>query len=214
MDLIITILPVVTKRSSHLSPVHAFHFFIAMQVQHSYNSSTNGCQDFGDEYAYFAWGPDLGLVAAATLASPLYTLVGRCTIQPPNGSWEWRYRGRHLNGSLSGFITESECLDSFSPAQLDVFHALWELYQPSRHRPRPAAKPTSSERLPANRTHALLEVPIGTVVWRGFPDRQGRIQRCRTEVDDYKTPYWTVRHTDGDWEELTRTKIEQGRYTS
>ena len=28
--------------SSHLSPVHALQFFIAMQVPHSYNSSTNG----------------------------------------------------------------------------------------------------------------------------------------------------------------------------
>ena len=28
--------------SSHLSPVHALRFFIVMQVQHSYNSSTNG----------------------------------------------------------------------------------------------------------------------------------------------------------------------------
>ena len=30
------------KGSSHLSPVHASRVFIAMQVQHSYNSSTNG----------------------------------------------------------------------------------------------------------------------------------------------------------------------------
>ena len=30
------------KGSSHLSPVHTFQLFIAMQVQHSYNSSTNG----------------------------------------------------------------------------------------------------------------------------------------------------------------------------
>ena len=30
------------KGSSHLSPVHALQFFIAMQVQHSHNSSTNG----------------------------------------------------------------------------------------------------------------------------------------------------------------------------
>ena len=30
------------QRSSHLSPVYALQFFIAMQVQHSYNSSTNG----------------------------------------------------------------------------------------------------------------------------------------------------------------------------
>ena len=170
--------------------------------------------DFGDEYAHFTWGPDLGLGAASTLASPLYTLVDHCTIQLLNGFWEGRYRGRYLNGALSGFITESEWLDSFSPAPLDVFHALWELYQPSRHRPQPAAKPTSSERLPANRTHALLEVPIGTVVWRNVTDQQGRIQRCRTEVCDYKTPYWRVRHADGDWEELTRTETEQGIDTS
>ena len=145
--------------------------------------------DFGDEYAHFAWGPDLGLVADPRLASPLYTLVDRCTIQLPNGYWEWRYRGRYLNGSLSGFITESESLDSFSPMQRYVFHALWKLYQTPRHRPRPAAKPSSSERLGADRAHALLEVPIGTVVWRYFTDQQGRIQRCRTEVYDCKTPY-------------------------
>ena len=121
--------------------------------------------NFGDEYAHFAWGPDLGLAAASTLASPIYTLVDHCPIQLPNGSWEWRYRGRYLNDSLSGFITESECLDSFSPLQLDVFHALWELYQPSPHQPRHAVKSTSGERLAANRAHihALLEVPFGTV---------------------------------------------------
>ena len=42
--------------------------------------------DLGDEYAHFAWGPDLGLGAASTLTLPLYTLVDRCTIQLPNGS--------------------------------------------------------------------------------------------------------------------------------
>ena len=119
---------------------------------------------FGDEYAHFAWGPDLWLAAASILASPIYTLVDCCPIQLPKGSWEWRYRGRYLNGPLSGFITEIECLDSFSPLQLDVFHALWELYEPSHHRPRPAAKSTSCERLAANRAHALLEVPAGAVV--------------------------------------------------
>ena len=111
-------------------------------------------------------------MADSTLASPLYTLVDRCTVQLPNGSWEWRYRGRYLNGSLSGFITESECLDSFSPMQLDVFHALWGLYQPPRHRPQPAGKPSSVQRLAADRAHALLEVPIGTVVWRDFTDNK------------------------------------------
>ena len=168
---------------------------------------------FSDEYAHFAWGPDLQLAAASTIVSPFYILVDCCMIQLSNGSWEWRHRGRYLSGSLSGFITENGCLDSFTPLQLDVFHALWGLYHPSRHRPRPAAKSTTSERLAPNRSHDLLEVPIGTMVWRDFTDQHGRIQRCRTEVYDYKITHWRVWHSDGDWEELTRTDVGQGKDT-
>ena len=130
---------------------------------------------FGDENAFFAWGPDFALVAALILASSIYTLGDRCPIQLLDGSWKWRYRGRYLNGSLSGFITESECLNSFTPLQLDMLHALWEVYHPSNHNFGPAAKSTSSERLAANRSRALLEVPIGTVVGRDFTDQQRRI---------------------------------------
>ena len=83
-------------------------------------------RDFGDEYTLFA----LGLAAASTLSSPMYTLVDRCPIQRLNGSWEWRYRGRYLNDSLSGLVLESECLDSVTLLQIDVSHALWELYYP------------------------------------------------------------------------------------
>ena len=42
MDLIITILPVVTKDLPISPRFTPYNFFIAMQVQHSYNSSTNG----------------------------------------------------------------------------------------------------------------------------------------------------------------------------
>ena len=42
MDLIITILPVVTKGLPISLWFTPYIFFIAMQVQHSYNSSTNG----------------------------------------------------------------------------------------------------------------------------------------------------------------------------
>ena len=42
MDLIITILPVVTKDLPISPRFTPYIFFIAMQVQHSYNSSTNG----------------------------------------------------------------------------------------------------------------------------------------------------------------------------
>ena len=132
-------------------------------------------QEFGDEYAHSAWGPDLGLAAASTLASLIHTLVRRWPIQRPNGSWGWRCRGRYLNGSLSGLITDSECLDSFTPLPLDVFHALWELYYPPLHKLRPAAKSTSCEHFAADQSRALVEVPIGTsVVRREFTDQQGR----------------------------------------
>ena len=43
MGLIITILPVVTKVLPISPRFTPYNFFIAMQVQHSYNSSTNGC---------------------------------------------------------------------------------------------------------------------------------------------------------------------------
>ena len=42
MDLVITILPVVTKDLPISPRFTPYNFFIAMQVQHSYNSSTNG----------------------------------------------------------------------------------------------------------------------------------------------------------------------------
>ena len=151
------------------------------------------------------------MVADPTLASPLYTLADRCTIQFPDGPWEWRYRGLYSNGSLSGFITENECRGSFTPLQLDVFHTLWELYPHPCPRPRSATQLSPGERLAANREQALSKVPIGTVVWRDFTDQQCRIRRCRTEVYDYKPPYWRIRHADGDWEELTRTEVEQGK---
>ena len=105
-------------------------------------------------------------------------------------------------------------MHNFSPLQLDVFRALSELYRPPRHRARPAAKSRNSKCLAVNRAHASLEVPIRTVAWRDLTDRQGRIQRCRTEVYDYKTPYSRVRYADRDWDEMTPTKTEQGRNTS
>ena len=46
MDLIITILPVVTKDLPISPRFTPYDFFIAMQVQHSYNSSTNEWLNF------------------------------------------------------------------------------------------------------------------------------------------------------------------------
>ena len=48
-------------------------------------------------------------------------------------------------------------------------------------------------------------------MWREFVDMEGRTYRHRADVYDYKTPYYRVRHEDGDWEELTRTEVDRGR---
>ena len=52
MDLIITILPVVPKDLPISPRFTPYNFFIAMQVQHSYNSSTNGWTTIGKPYQY------------------------------------------------------------------------------------------------------------------------------------------------------------------
>ena len=55
------------KGSSHLSPVHALQFFIAMQVQHSYNSSTNNGQLKVVEISSIMSGRSLPLYCTLTL---------------------------------------------------------------------------------------------------------------------------------------------------
>ena len=85
---------------------------------------------FGDEYAHFAWDADLGLAAPSTMAPPLYTLVDRQASAKKGGARRWEYKGRFLNGTESGWATEEHALVSFTPMQLDVFHAMWELYVP------------------------------------------------------------------------------------
>ena len=142
--------------------------------------------DVCDEFAHFARDTELGLATASTLVSPIYTLGNSCPIQLSSGSCEWRYRGRYLKGSLSGFIKYTEYSDSFTRLQLDVFHTFWDLYHLSQYRHRPAATSTSSERLTADRSHALQEVTIGIVVWRDYTDQKGRILRRRTKVYDLK----------------------------
>ena len=45
--------------------------------------------------------------------------------------WKGRYKGRLVDGTESQCQSEEEARDSFTPLQLDVFHALWETYHGS-----------------------------------------------------------------------------------
>jgi len=166
--------------------------------------------DFEDEYSHLVWSSDLGLQSTSVVAVPLYTLTSRRVQHHATGSaWTWEYRGRYQDGAQSDWITEDEARDSFSPLQLDVFHALWELHNPD-DAPRPPGEPTRGEREVESRERALELYPRGTEVGRIFTDAEGRAKTFKATVYDYCDPYWRVEYPDGDWEELTRREVAQG----
>ena len=67
------------------------------------------------------------------------------------------------------------------------------------------------ERDVLDRERALRDIPIGREVWRKFADHEGNFRWYRGAIHDYKTPYYRLRYTDGDWEELSRREVERGR---
>ena len=51
-------------------------------------------------------------------------------------------------------------------------------------------------------------------VCRKFADHEGNSWWYWGAIYDYKTPYYRVRYTDGDWEELTRRELDRWRNAS
>ena len=144
------------------------------------------------------------------MAPPLYTLVDRQASARKGGAWCREYKGRFQNGAESGWTTEEDALDSFTPMQLDVFHAMWELYHDKSRGTRPPTAATRMQRDALDRAHALSEVPVGMVVWRDFVDQEGKTYRHRGVIYDYKPPYYRIRRPDGDRDELTETEVNRG----
>ena len=101
---------------------------------------------FEDEFAHLVWSADLGLTEASVVAVPLYTLTERRVAHGEGTTWAWEYQGRYQDGALSPWLTEDEAGDSFSPLQLDVFHAMYEAYYGTGAAPRPPGLPTRGER--------------------------------------------------------------------
>lgn len=110
---------------------------------------------FADEFAHVARGADLGLAEALTIVAPLYTLTDRQAVGSSENAWKWQCRGRHQRGTESEWLPEEELRDSFISLQLDVFHALREMYKDKDRRPRPAASLLKGERDHELRTQAL-----------------------------------------------------------
>ena len=133
-----------------------------------------------DEFAQLAWGADLGLGGLSTTAAPMYTLLDRRRVVSATGVARWEYRGRYLDGVASDWVSEAESLDSFTPLQLDTFHALWNLYDPSNERSRPPTPDKGAKRRPAlTKSEALRRFPIGT---RAARRRQGGHGPARASI--------------------------------
>ena len=82
------------------------------------------------EFAQFAWSANFGLTTPFVVAKPLYTLCDRQNVTSAIGVPKWEYRGKYHNGKPSQRMIETEILSSFNRLQLDVFHALFNLYNP------------------------------------------------------------------------------------
>ena len=92
--------------------------------------------------------------------------------------------------------------------QLNTFHALWNLYEPSSERnqlPAPDAITTRGPKM--SRWEALGRFPIGTKVIKPYEDGKG-ISSRPGHVYDFYSPYWRVRFSDNDWEELTASEMK------
>ena len=83
-----------------------------------------------------------------------------------SGVARWEDRGKCLDGVSSDWVAESGALDSFTPLQLDAFHAVWTLDPPSCKQistPSPV-RPRQCD--PLNRSEALIRFHVGTWVIR------------------------------------------------
>lgn len=158
--------------------------------------------DFEHEYSHVAWGSDLGLSETSVAATPMYTLLDRRAVNKTTGAWNWDIEdGFKMASNQIGWMRMR--LGTFSRLFNGVFHALWEAYHESTHRPRPIGEPSKSDRDAIARAQALSENPVGTEVRRDFSDASGNVSGMNGGVvSDFYEPYWRVRYPDGGWEDI------------
>ena len=152
-----------------------------------------------------------GLDIPSVIAKPLYTLCDRRNVTSATGVSKWEYRGKYHDGKPSQWMAETEILSSFNRLQLDVFYALWNLYNPHQSQIQPT--PSRKRAQPLPREDALRLFPIGTTV-----AKESGSEIILGQVYDYRAPYWRVQYEDNDWEELSRQEVHRmarstpGRY--
>ena len=128
-----------------------------------------------------AWRADLGLGGHSTRAAPMYTLLDRRRVVSATGVARWEYRRRYLDGVASEWVSKAELPDSFTSLQLDTFHGLWNLYEPSSERNQPPAPDARTTRRPMlSMREAFGEVPDRHEGHQTVRGRQRDIKPTRT----------------------------------
>ena len=110
--------------------------------------------------------------------------------------------GQDLDEVLSDLVAESDALDSFTPLQLDAFHALWNLNPPCSKQTSTPDPVGPRKRAPLSRSEALIRFPIGTRAIRPCMVNNKTTNRVG-QVYDFFSVFWCVRFDDDDWDELT-----------
>lgn len=98
---------------------------------------------------------------------------------------------------MSFWLSETEVLDSLTPLQLDVYHALWNFYhrRVSDAQSRPSRKLRHLNRAEALQVFRDTEEDLAT---------SGSETRTEVQVYDYFRNRWRSMYWDDEWEELTR----------
>ena len=136
----------------------------------------------------------------------MYTLIDRTKVESEMGTVRWEYRGRYLDGVSSDWVKKTEALDSFTPLQLDTFHALWNLNPPSGEQTQTTAR--RKKRALLTRREPLAQFPIGTRITRSYAAGDRQASRVG-QVYDFYSPYWRLRFPDNDWEELNASEMKK-----
>ena len=136
----------------------------------------------------------------------MYTLIDRTKVESEMGTVRWEYRGRYLDGVSSDWVKKTEALDSFTPLQLDTFHALWNLNPPSGEQTQTTAR--RKKRALLSGREALARFPIGSRVTRSYAAGDRQISRVG-QVYDFCSAYWRVRFPDNHREELIASEMKK-----
>lgn len=90
----------------------------------------------------------------------MHTIIDRRSVASESGTSRWEYQRRYKDGVSTGWVTETETLDSVSPLLLDTFHTIWNLHPLNTEHTQ--AAPRSEQRTRLSRKDALAQFPIGT----------------------------------------------------